>query len=113
MIKNPPANAGNAGDMSLIPGFGRPLGEGNGNPLQNSCLEIPWTEEPGGLYSSRGCKRVSRSTSKGTLVSDLSFSLSFFFSFFFFYSVFSLWSHLPEHLFPWLLIRLPFYYTSQ
>ena len=26
-------------------------GEGNGNPLQYSCLEIPWTEEPGGLQS--------------------------------------------------------------
>ena len=29
-----------------------PLGEGNGNPLQYSCLQkIPWTEEPGGLQS--------------------------------------------------------------
>ena len=26
-------------------------GEGNGNPLQNSCLENPWTEEPGGQQS--------------------------------------------------------------
>ena len=26
-------------------------GEGNGNPLQYSCLEIPWVEEPGGLQS--------------------------------------------------------------
>ena len=25
------------------------FGEGNGNPLQYSCLENPWTEEPGGL----------------------------------------------------------------
>ena len=29
----------NAGDMGLIPGSGRPPGEGNGNPLQYSCLE--------------------------------------------------------------------------
>ena len=29
----------NAGDMGLIPGFGRSPGEGNGNPLQYSCLE--------------------------------------------------------------------------
>ena len=28
-----------------------PRGEGNGTPLQNSCLENPWTEEPGGLQS--------------------------------------------------------------
>ena len=26
-------------------------GEGNGTPLQYSCLENPWTEEPGGLQS--------------------------------------------------------------
>ena len=29
------------GDMGLIPGRGRAPGEGNGNPLQYSCLEIP------------------------------------------------------------------------
>ena len=39
----------NARDPNLIPGSGRSPGEGNGNPLQYSCLEIPWTEEPGGL----------------------------------------------------------------
>ena len=31
----------NAGDLGLIPGFGRYSGEGNGNPLQYSCLENP------------------------------------------------------------------------
>ena len=30
-----------AGDAGLIPGLGRSLGEGNGNPLQYSCLENP------------------------------------------------------------------------
>ena len=34
-----PANAGDSGDMSWIPGSGRCPGEGNGNPLQYSCLE--------------------------------------------------------------------------
>ena len=29
----------NAGDLGLIPGLGRSPGEGNGNPLQYSCLE--------------------------------------------------------------------------
>ena len=29
----------NAGDLGLIPGLGRSSGEGNGNPLQYSCLE--------------------------------------------------------------------------
>ena len=42
MVKNPPDNAG---DMSSIPGLGRsPLG-GQGNPLQNSCLENPMDGE--------------------------------------------------------------------
>jgi len=39
VVKNPPSSAGDAGDMSLIPGSGRAPGEGNGNPLQYSCLE--------------------------------------------------------------------------
>ena len=39
MVKNPPSNAGDAGDLGLIPGLGRSPGEGNGNPLQYSCLE--------------------------------------------------------------------------
>ena len=39
MVKNPPANAGDARDAGLIPGSGRSLGGGNGNSLQYSCLE--------------------------------------------------------------------------
>ena len=34
-------SAYNAGDPSSIPGSGRSPGEGNGNPLQYSCLENP------------------------------------------------------------------------
>ena len=34
-------SACNAGDPGLIPGLGRSPGEGNGNPLQHSCLENP------------------------------------------------------------------------
>ena len=49
MAKNLPANAGDTENASSIPGSGRSPGDGNGNPLQYSCLEIPWTEEPGGL----------------------------------------------------------------
>ena len=51
VVKNLPANAGAAGDISSIPGSGRSPGGENGNPLQYSCLESPWTEEPGGLQS--------------------------------------------------------------
>ena len=36
VVRNLPANAG---DMGLIPGWGRSPGAGNGNPLQYSCLE--------------------------------------------------------------------------
>ena len=39
MVKNPPANAGDIRDTGSIPGLGRSPGEGNGNPLQYSCLE--------------------------------------------------------------------------
>ena len=38
MVKNPLANAGDTGS---IPGSGRSPGEGNGNPLQYSCLGNP------------------------------------------------------------------------
>ena len=38
MVKNPPANAGDTGDVGSIPGSGRSPGVGNGNPLQYSCL---------------------------------------------------------------------------
>ena len=41
IIKNPPASAGDSGDTVSIPGLGRSCGEGNGNPLQYSCLENP------------------------------------------------------------------------
>ena len=39
-------SACNAGDMGLIPGSGRSPGEGNGNPLQYSCLENPMDRGP-------------------------------------------------------------------
>ena len=39
VVKNPPAHAGGARDVGLIPGLGRSPGGGNGNPLSYSCLE--------------------------------------------------------------------------
>ena len=48
MVKNPPANAG---DVGLIPGSGRSTGEGNGNPLQYSCLENSTDRGAWGLQS--------------------------------------------------------------
>ena len=41
VVKNLPANAGDARDAGLIPRLGRSPGVGNGNPLQYSCLENP------------------------------------------------------------------------
>ena len=38
VVKNPPANSG---DVGSVPGSGRSPGEGNGNPLQYSCLRNP------------------------------------------------------------------------
>ena len=42
MVKNLPANAGDPGS---IPGLGRSLGEGHGNPFQYSCLGNPMDRE--------------------------------------------------------------------
>ena len=41
MVKNLPANSGDSRDEGSNPGSGRSPGEGNGNPLQYSCLENP------------------------------------------------------------------------
>ena len=41
VVKNPPANAGDAGDMRSIPGPGRSFGAENDNPLQYSYLGNP------------------------------------------------------------------------
>ena len=49
-------NAGNTRGVGLTLGLGGSPGEGNGNPLQYSCLKIPWMEEPGG-YNPQGCKK--------------------------------------------------------
>ena len=47
----------NARGLGSIPGLGRSPGGGHGNPLQYSCLRIPWTEDPGELQSV-GSQRV-------------------------------------------------------
>ena len=51
VVKNPPANAGDARDTVSIPGSGRSPGGGNGNLLQYLAWRILWAEEPGGLCS--------------------------------------------------------------
>ena len=58
MVKKSPANAGGARDLDLIPGSERSPGEGNGNPLQYSCLGNPmdrgaWRATVHGVAKSR------------------------------------------------------------
>ena len=60
MVKNPPANTGDLRDLGSIPGLGRSPGRGHGNPLQYSCLESPWIEEPGRLQSMGVTKSQAR-----------------------------------------------------
>ena len=45
VVKNLPTNAGNTRDAGSIPGLRRSPGEGNGNPLQYSCLRNPMDRE--------------------------------------------------------------------
>ena len=54
VVKNPPANAGDVRDTSLIPGSGRSPGGGQGNPLQYSCLENPHGQKSLAGYSPWG-----------------------------------------------------------
>ena len=49
-------SACNAGDLDSIPGSGRSPGEGNGNPLQYSCLENPHGQRSLSGYSTWGLK---------------------------------------------------------
>ena len=44
-------SACNSGNPGLVTGLQRSSEEWNGHPLQYSCWEIPWTEEPGRLQS--------------------------------------------------------------
>ena len=58
MVKNTPASAGDIRDAGLIPGSGRSLGGGHGNPLQYCCLENPmdrgtWWVKVHGVAKSR------------------------------------------------------------
>ena len=63
------APASNAGDPGLIPGSGRSPGEGNGNPLQYSCLENPMDREAWQAT-------VHRVTKSRTRLSDFTFTFT-------------------------------------
>ena len=57
MVKNPPGNAGDAGDVDLIPGLGRSPEEEMATGYSLLAWEIPWTEEPG-ILQPIGWQRV-------------------------------------------------------
>ena len=57
VVKNPPADTGDIRDMVLIPGLQRSPGEGNGNPLEDSCREKSMDRKVGGLWST-GLQKV-------------------------------------------------------
>ena len=59
MVKSLPSNAGDIRNTGSIPGWGRSLGGGNGNPSSILAWRIPWTEEPGG-YSPLVAKSRTR-----------------------------------------------------
>ena len=52
-------SACNAGDLGSIPGLGRLLGEGHGNPLQYSCLENPHGQRSLVGFSKQGCTELN------------------------------------------------------
>ena len=64
------ASACNVGDLGLIPGSGRSPGEGNGNPLQYSCLESPM--DRGAWWAT--VHRVAKSWAQ---LSDLTYLLTY------------------------------------
>ena len=64
------ASACNAGDLGSIPGSGRSPGEGNGNPLQYSCLENPM--DRGAWWAT-----VHRVAKSRTRLSDFTFTFTF------------------------------------
>jgi len=87
VVKNPPANAGNAGS---IPGLGRSPGGGNGNALQYSCLENPHEQWSLECCSSGSCKELDSTEDPCTQ------PLMDFFFFFFGYTAYRILVPQPE-----------------
>ena len=69
------ASAHNAGDPGLIPGLGRSPGEGNGNPLQYSCLEN--SMDGGAWWATVHEVAESRTTWENSLHSHFSITFDF------------------------------------
>ena len=74
MVKNLPANAGDTGDVGLIPGWGRSPVVANGNPLQYACLENP-TDRGAWQATVHGVAKSQTRLSNQTELNILSHSL--------------------------------------
>ena len=77
VVKNLPTDAGDAGSIS---GSGRFPGEGNGNPLQYSCLEKPHGQRSLADYSPWGCKTVGHNLAAEQQWQEMSSSFVIWFS---------------------------------
>ena len=80
VVKNPPADTGDIRDMVLIPGLQRSPGEGNGNPLEYSCLENPtdrgaWWATVHRVAKSRDLRNLACMDEKLRLTASLSQTL--------------------------------------
>ena len=75
MLKNLPANVRDARDVGLITGWGRSPGEGNGIPLQYSCLENPMD---GGAWwaTAHGVTKESDTTEYAHTESEVTYASS-------------------------------------
>ena len=73
----PVAQTVNEGDQGLIPGLGRSSGEGNGNPLQYSCLENPTDREAWRATVHGVAKSLTQLKQLNTLASTSCLSLPF------------------------------------
>ena len=66
LVKNRPANAGDARDTGSFPGWEDPLEEEIATHCSSLAWRIPWTEEPGGLQSYSPWRRKESDTTKAT-----------------------------------------------
>ena len=62
VVKNPPANAGDARDVGLTPRLGRSPGGGNGTPLHYSCLKNPTNRGAWQATVQQGAKSWTRTS---------------------------------------------------
>ena len=58
VVKNPPADSGDAGDIGSIPELGRSPKKEMATHSSILAWEIPWTEEPDGLHTDMGSQRA-------------------------------------------------------